>query len=125
MKRLVRFAAIVCAIAGGYVAAGTALLQAQSAYADLGGGTSFLLHYAETYSPGNNQYEEARVEAWIQGDPAGASDWQDYMFAWVQVRWDGEFCGLYSGYSNHWWIQGYYWFNIQSWYRDDFEVITC
>jgi hypothetical protein len=99
--------------------------RAQSAYGDLGGGISSLVYYAETHSPGYNEYEEARVEAWIGGDPAGAFYHQEQLSAWVEVRWDDSFCGPYSGYSNHWWIQGSYWFLIQSWYQDDFEVTGC
>ena len=125
MKRQIRFLFVACVLAVACVVGGTAVLRAQSAYGDLGGGISQLVYYAESYSPGGNPYEEARVEAWIQGDPQGAYDWQDYSFAWVQVTWNDDFCGPYSGYSNHWWIQGYYWFSIQQGYRDDFEVTTC
>lgn len=102
-----------------------AAVLAQSAYGDLGGSTSRLVYYAETYSPGNGPYEEARVEAWILGDPAGASWYQDYLSAWVQVEWEDDFCGEYTGESNHWWIISYYWHNVIQGYQDDYEVPGC
>lgn len=96
---------------------------AQSAYGDLGGGTNQLDYYAETTPL--YLWNDARVEAWIFGDPAGASVDQQQGGAYVDVYWSGDFCGDYSGYSNHWEVEGWQWYSIYQGYRDDFTVSGC
>ena len=95
----------------------------QSAYGDLGGSNTSLLYYAETYA--EYMWNDARVEAWIIGDPAGAYVEQYSYWAWRTVQWDGDFCGDYRGKSNHWEIAGWQWISIYQGYTDDFTVWAC
>ncbi len=82
-----------------------------------------LSYYAETYP--SLMWNDARVEAWINGDPSGADWWQEQGGAWVNVSWDGEFCGYYTGQSNHWEIEGWQWYSIYQGYTDGYTVHTC
>ncbi|HAM23341.1 MAG TPA: hypothetical protein DCQ04_13965 [Actinobacteria bacterium] len=85
-----------------------------------------IAYYASTSVGGSSC--DAEVEAWIIDDPSGADDNRASGYAWVEREWEtyGEpFCGVYTGNSMHWMIDGGGWHLVYWLYVDQDEVDGC
>lgn len=98
-----------------------------SGHSHMSASASQLYHEAWTNVGGTC---DAEVEAWIDGG-SGPTSKQDPNYAWTDVTQNRAnqappFCGLYTGYSNHWAIEGSTWWEGPQWLQDqDYTSEGC